>query len=148
MARAVTCLWDLAFQLLTHEGNSKNLWNLWECCSQWIAPNRLMTFGLQFSNCGAFQPQNWQKGRGGNSAHYFPVRNSRKDKNISGITDKIHPAGVCFYLYQWISWAESRILAEECLQDEWRDDTHRSDAQNRLNVAYWFNGKNEVWLRN
>lgn len=39
-----------------------------------------------------------RKRRGGKPSHNFPVRNSTRDKNISEIADKLHPAAVCFYL--------------------------------------------------
>lgn len=57
-----------------------------------------MTVGLHFTSCRALQPYVCKK-EGEKSARYFPGRNSTRDKNISEITDKLHPAGVCFCLY-------------------------------------------------
>lgn len=58
-----------------------------------------MTAGLQFTMSSTLQPYIWQKGKEKKkSARYFPMRNFKRDKNISEITGKLHPAGVCFYL--------------------------------------------------
>lgn len=59
-----------------------------------------MVIGLPIAGHSRYIFARKRLGWGGRKpSHNFPVRNLTRDKNISEITDKLHPAGVCFYLH-------------------------------------------------
>lgn len=129
---------------LESEGKLQTPQNLYDYWSEWIAPVRLMTVGLQVTSCSALQSYIWQKGKGKKqSAHYFPVRNSRRDKNISEILISYILMVFVFIYINGLAELNQGFWVRNVSKMNWKASLMwvMLHWQNGLNSAYWFNGK-------